>query len=125
MARALQTMFRAALVHGCDTQCPAVQKAIDAMVDADFSDRATMLDWLTWGICTRDQLVDRILVAWANVPLKLATGRSRDEWLAICNRLPDDATPREARLAALGFELPTEEQRRENLARNIAPFVER
>jgi hypothetical protein len=31
---------------------------------------------------------------------------------------------REARLTALGFELPSEEQRRVNLAINIAPIVE-
>jgi hypothetical protein len=35
------------------------------------------------------------------------------------------ADAREARLAALGFEEPTEEQRRENLAQNLSPIVEK
>jgi hypothetical protein len=63
--------------------CCATQDAIDKLA-VEFrqygtNTRTNMFEVL--GRTTDSQLCDLIMVAWAKAPLKLATDRSRDEWL--------------------------------------------
>ncbi len=60
-------------------ECCATQDAIDKLAVEFRRDRTNMIECL--GRTTDSQLCDLIMVAWAKSPLKLATGRSRDEWL--------------------------------------------
>ncbi len=75
----IHDLFYASVVARCDTACPATQDAIDSMGHANGQTRARMLNWLSR--ISDAELCDALLVAWACVPLELATGRNRDTWL--------------------------------------------
>lgn len=86
--RNMRFAFASAIEARCDIQCPAVQNAIDSIA-AEFScglgDRARLLDALRSERNTDLDFCDWVMVAWGRAPLKLATGRDRDEWLALIN----------------------------------------
>jgi hypothetical protein len=81
--------FRQALLARTEIECPATQRAVDLVIaqvscsDPSTVDRARFFEWLTR--MSRDELCDLVLVAWGHAPLKLATGRTRDQWLDAIN----------------------------------------
>jgi hypothetical protein len=77
----ITAMLRGNVLAKCDEPCPATQDAIDAMAAANGQDRARMLDWLARAADA--ELCDALMVAWAKVPLGLATGRDRASWLGM------------------------------------------
>jgi len=67
--------------------CPAHMSAIDAMLAAgpqSFSQFVELMTMIVNGFRPL-VLVDWLMVTCARVDLKLATGKSRDEWLALLN----------------------------------------
>jgi hypothetical protein len=68
-----------------DEQCPAVQGAIDAIVNERWSSRgrAWMLEVLAQPDYPREYLHEAISYCWKSKDLKLATGLDRDAWLAL------------------------------------------
>lgn len=70
-------------------ECCATQDAITSLASEFRNDRSWFIEVL--GRTTDAQLCDLILVAWAKSPLKLATGRSREEWLVF---FEDNLRPR-------------------------------
>ena len=81
----IHDLFLACLKARAEYECMATQDAIEALAD-EFGSRAHMFEVFTWPMFTDAHLCDLVMVAWAKAPLKLATGRSRDEWIAIFNR---------------------------------------
>lgn len=90
--------FAAAINARCDYQCPAVQNAIDAVASESRNGRAGLLeqlqrtctatkDGLGWERTADAEFCDMVMVRWGRAPLKLATGRSRDEWLTLINHV--------------------------------------
>jgi hypothetical protein len=85
--RRIAPLFRRALVTACDAECPAVQKAIDAISVESYDGRRGLLAWLE--TCSDADLCDAVLVRWGShsAALKLATGQSRDGWCDVFRRV--------------------------------------
>ena len=64
-------------------ECCATQDAIDKLAEEYGRGREWLFEMLA--TTTDTQLHDMIICAWANSPLKIATDRSRDEWLELFN----------------------------------------
>ena len=79
----IQDYFRAQVVGRCDYPCMATQDAIDVLAAEYGRGRKNLLSVLL-GI-SRADLLNLVMGAWAHAPLKLATGKSRDEWLDLLN----------------------------------------
>ena len=79
----IRIAFAAAVDARCDYQCPAVQDAIDAVAKEFRDGRAGLLAALRRSTTTDADFCDWVLCMWGRAPLKLATGRSRDEWLTL------------------------------------------
>lgn len=75
-------MMLNAFAARCETvTCPATQNAVDAL-SAEFNEgRDGAIAFLRAEAVRPTDLCDRLLVAWANIDLKRATGKTREEWL--------------------------------------------
>jgi len=82
-------MILQALEHKCQIECPATQDAIDWMGQQAFMDRRQLFAYLKKGFenpsgLDADDVFSFIMTAWTNnKKMKLATGRTRDEWISI------------------------------------------
>lgn len=77
----LVALFATCIRGRCERECCATQDAVDKLAAEFGRGRAHFIDLLSR--LTNTELNDLVLVAWARSPLKLATGRSRDEWLTL------------------------------------------
>jgi hypothetical protein len=86
-------LFVESVLVASDVQCPATQNAVDAIAAANYQSRGQMFDW--FARIAPDEWVESMLVAWVppRVPdrsLRLASGRTRDQWLDIVRDLNND-----------------------------------
>ena len=90
MNRAL-LMFSRAIEAKMDGMSPATQDAIDRIVAAEgFRGRSGMLEVLRGGAHYRaSDFCSALLSAWKDKDLRLATGKSRDEWLHLLDASSD------------------------------------
>ena len=98
MATNLAKMFLACLDGRGEMHCMATQYAIDELASEFGRGRQWLRDLLLTGRLTHSDLHSLFLCGWARAPLKLATGRTRDEWLDVS----DAMRKQERRLSAEG-----------------------
>lgn len=77
----IRDLFLANVIAIANVPCPRAQTSIDALAREFRGDRAHMLDRLR-SMPTAD-LHELLMVAWARAPLAEASGKSREEWLAL------------------------------------------
>lgn len=99
---AIAKLFRDTLAARCDEPCTGVQNAIDKLA-TEFRDRRAMFEYMASSRFTSSDLHDLVMV-WMHMrggdPLKLATGRTGDQWLDLINRRVRDANGN-----AIGYDL--------------------
>lgn len=85
----INSILAAAIKARMDEPDMAIGDAIDALA-AEFSaepipDRKRLLTVIP--SLSRAELHDLFMVGWAKAPLKLATGKTRDQWLSLFDRM--------------------------------------
>lgn len=73
-----------------DYECPAVQDAIDRLVEGEyFRGRSGMVEAMQSAMYRRDYFCSALLSAWKPNDILLATGISKDNWLKILDAQPE------------------------------------
>jgi hypothetical protein len=84
----VQGIFTQHIAANFDYPCPAVQDAIDRLVDAEgFRGRLGMIEAMNGPFYGAMRFNSSLLSAWKDADISLATGRGRDWWLDLAERM--------------------------------------
>lgn len=81
-------VFALIVAGRCDYQCPAVQDAIDRLVEGEaFGTRVRMLEVLRSNAYTPLKFNFSLLSAWKAKDIELVTGHAVDWWIELADRM--------------------------------------